>query len=113
MFEDVYDSIERLPDRNRTAHTSDRAGCSPARVAVRTAAASVRPPARCRIPGTDGNEPGTGSVVLAGRSRIVCVRVICTLAENDVAGAPLQGSGESRVENRPGYRIVRTRIQPL
>jgi len=43
----------------------------------------------------------------------LCVRVTCTLAENDVAGAPLQGSGESRVENRPGYRIVRTRIQPL
>jgi cold shock protein len=33
---------------------------------------------------------------------VLCVRVICTLAENDVAGAPLQGSGESRVENRPG-----------
>jgi hypothetical protein len=42
----------------------------------------------------------------------LCVRVTCTLAENDVAGAPLQGSGESRVENRPGYRTVRTRIQP-
>ena len=42
-----------------------------------------------------------------------CVRVTCTLAENDVAGAPLQGSGESRVENRPGCRTVRTRIQPL
>jgi hypothetical protein len=44
---------------------------------------------------------------------VLCVRVICTLAENDVAGAPLQGSEESRVENRPGYRTVRTRIQPL
>lgn len=44
---------------------------------------------------------------------VLCVRVTCTLAENDVAGAPLQGSGESRVENRPGYRTVRTRIQPL
>jgi len=44
---------------------------------------------------------------------VLCVRVICTLAENDVAGAPLQGSGESRVENRPGYRTARTRIQPL
>src|SRR5260370_33263935 len=32
---------------------------------------------------------------------VLCVRVTCTLAENDVAGAPLQGSGESRVENRP------------
>ena len=44
---------------------------------------------------------------------VLCVRVTCTLAENDVAGAPLQGSEESRVENRPGYRTVRTRIQPL
>ena len=44
---------------------------------------------------------------------VLCVRVICTLAENDVAGAPLQGSEESRVENRPGYRTARTRIQPL
>ena len=44
---------------------------------------------------------------------VLCVRVTCTLAENDVAGAPLQGSGESRVENRPGYRTARTRIQPL
>src|SRR5258708_18252061 len=25
---------------------------------------------------------------------VLCVRVTCTLAENDVAGAPLQGSGE-------------------
>ena len=59
-----------------------------------------------------GNEPGTGSVA---RMVVVvlCVRVTCTLAENDVAGAPLQGSGESRVENRPGYRTARTRIQPL
>jgi hypothetical protein len=44
---------------------------------------------------------------------ILCVRVTCTLAENDVAGAPLQGSEVSRVENRPGYRTERTRIQPL
>ena len=44
---------------------------------------------------------------------VLCVRVICTLAENDVAGAPLQGSEESRVENRPRFRTVRTRIQPL
>ena len=44
---------------------------------------------------------------------VLCVRVTCTLAENDVAGALLQGSGERRVENRPGYRTVRTRIQPL
>src|SRR5580704_9744114 len=43
---------------------------------------------------------------------ILCVRVTCTLAENDVAGAPLQGSEVSRVENRPGYRTERTRIQP-
>src|SRR6202042_1070417 len=43
MFEDVHGSIERLPDRNRTAHTSDHAGCSPARVAGNTAVASVRP----------------------------------------------------------------------
>jgi len=42
---------------------------------------------------------------------VLCVRVICTLAENDVAGAPLQGSGEGRVENRPGSRTARTRIQ--
>src|SRR6516225_7240379 len=33
---------------------------------------------------------------------VLCVRVTCTLAENDVAGAPLQGSGEGCVENRPG-----------
>src|SRR5579859_3590291 len=33
---------------------------------------------------------------------VLCVRVTCTLAENDVAGAPLQGSEESSVENRPG-----------
>ena len=44
---------------------------------------------------------------------VLCVRVTCTLAENDVAGAPLQGSGESRVENRPGHRTVRARFQPL
>jgi hypothetical protein len=44
---------------------------------------------------------------------VLCVRVTCTLAENDVAGAPLQGSEESRVENRPRFRTVRTRIQPL
>ena len=37
---------------------------------------------------------------------VLRVRVTCTLAENDVAGAPLQGSGESRVENRPGYRTA-------
>jgi cold shock protein len=33
---------------------------------------------------------------------VLCVRVTYSLAENDVAGAPLQGSGEGRVENRPG-----------
>jgi hypothetical protein len=44
---------------------------------------------------------------------VLCVRVTCTLAENDVAGAPLQGSEESRVENRPRFRTARTRIQPL
>ena len=44
---------------------------------------------------------------------VLCVRVTCTLAENDVAGALLQGSGESRVENRPGYRTVRTRTPPV
>ena len=44
---------------------------------------------------------------------VLCVRVTGTLAENDVAGAPLQGSGECRAENRPGYRTARTRIQPL
>jgi cold shock protein len=32
---------------------------------------------------------------------VLCVRVTCTLAENDVAGALLQGSGDGRVENRP------------
>jgi hypothetical protein len=43
---------------------------------------------------------------------VLCVRVTCTLAENNVAGAPLQGSEESRVENRPRFRTVRT-IQSL
>ena len=33
MLEDVHDSAERLSYRDRTAHTSDRAGRSPARVA--------------------------------------------------------------------------------
>jgi hypothetical protein len=44
---------------------------------------------------------------------VLCVRVTCTLAENDVAGAPLQGAEESRVENRPRFCTVRTGIQPL
>jgi len=39
MIHGVHDSTERLSDRNRTAHTSDRAGCSPARVAGKAAAA--------------------------------------------------------------------------
>jgi len=33
MLEDVHDSAERLSAEIRTAHTSDRAGSSPARVA--------------------------------------------------------------------------------
>src|SRR5207245_11537478 len=57
---------------------------------------------RQRQPLAGGNEPGTGSVVAAGRSCLVCVRVTCTLAENDVAGAPLQGSGEVASRTGPG-----------
>jgi hypothetical protein len=34
---------------------------------------------------------------------VLCVRVVCTLAENDVAGVP-SGIRGSRVENRPGSR---------
>src|SRR5260370_7893255 len=33
---------------------------------------------------------------------VLCVRVTCTLAENDVAGAPLQESGEVASRTGPG-----------
>jgi hypothetical protein len=56
-----------------------------------------------------GGEPSFDAGNPLDADLVVCS---CTLAENDVAGAPLQGSGESRVENRPGYRTVRTRIPP-
>ena len=39
---------------------------------------------------------------------VLCVRVVCTLAENDVAGVP-SGIRGSRVENRPGPRVRRAR----
>src|SRR5712691_7404094 len=42
---------------------------------------------------------------------VLCVRAVCALAGSDVAGAP-SGIWGSRVENRPGYRTVRARIQP-
>jgi hypothetical protein len=32
---------------------------------------------------------------------VLCARVTCTLAENNVAGALLEEPGEGRVENRP------------
>jgi hypothetical protein len=35
---------------------------------------------------------------------VLCVRVVCTLAENDVAGVP-SGIRGSRVENQPGPRV--------
>jgi hypothetical protein len=44
---------------------------------------------------------------------VLCVRVTRTLAENDVAGAPLQGSEKTASRTGQGYRTVRTRIQPL
>ena len=39
---------------------------------------------------------------------VLCVRVVCTLAANDVAGVP-SGIRGSRVENRPGPRVRRAR----
>ena len=39
---------------------------------------------------------------------VLCVRVVCTLAENDVAGVP-SGIRGSRVENQPGPRVRRAR----
>jgi hypothetical protein len=43
---------------------------------------------------------------------VLCVRVTCTLAENDIAGAPLQGSAKVASRTGPGTAPCGTRIQP-
>lgn len=44
---------------------------------------------------------------------VLCVRVVCTLAENDVAGAPLQGSGEVASRTGPGAAPCGPESRPL
>jgi hypothetical protein len=63
-------------------------------------------------PRVGGNEPGTGSVVLGGRSYLVCSCHLHARGER-CCGRAASGIWGSRVENRPGYRTERTRIQPL
>lgn len=61
----------------------------------------------CDCPATLGDPPRAGVNLVPDRLRPVVVVVLrdrdtCTLAENDVAGAPRQGSGEAASSTGPG-----------
>ena len=66
----------------------------------------------CTVTAAGGNEPGTGPVVGSGRSCLVCSCHLHARGER-CCGRAASGIWRSRVENRPGYRTARTRIQPL
>jgi hypothetical protein len=62
-------------------------------------------------PRAEGRRPGMNRApdrLYHAVAVVLCVRVVCTLAENDAAGVP-SGIRGSRVENQPGPRVRRAR----
>ena len=60
----------------------------------------------------DGNERGTGSVVTGGRSCLVFV-LPARSRRTKLRARRFRDLGKVASRTRPGYRTVRTRIQPL